>query len=120
MTTHYLHEADRLADRVLVLAGGRIVADTTPADLRARGGPSTIRFPLPPGTPIGGLPPHLRPEPGGVLVGRTDRPNELLRDLLRWADRHGVDLSGLEVGPPSLEDAYLTLAGATTGGDHDA
>jgi ABC-2 type transport system ATP-binding protein len=46
LTTHYLEEADQLADRVLVLGGGRILADTTPDQLRAQGGRSTIRYPL--------------------------------------------------------------------------
>jgi hypothetical protein len=46
-----------------------------------------------------------------VLVVRAADPAGPLRDLLGWADRHHLDLSGLEVGPPSLEDAYLAAIG---------
>ncbi len=116
LTTHYLDEADRLANRVLVLAAGRVVADTTPAELRSRSGPTTVRFPLPSGVAASDLPPALAPyvPPGEhLLLARSGQVNAVLRELLGWADRRGLDLSGLEVGPPSLEDAYLALAGST-------
>jgi ABC-2 type transport system ATP-binding protein len=108
MTTHYLDEAQQLADRVIVLADGRITADATPDELRARGGAPIIRFRRPTGAPP--LPP--------VLAGHLDRDelslpsDDVTADLallVGWARQNHVDLTGLEVGSPSLEDAYLTL-----------
>lgn len=114
LTTHYIEEADHLADRVIVLSGGRIVADTTPHELRTRGGPPTIRYSIPDGAPLGDLPAvltaHLDGD-GRTLVVRDSDVASALRELVGWADRHSLDLSALEVGPPSLEEAYLTAIG---------
>lgn len=114
LTTHYIDEADHLADRVIVLAGGRIVADTTPDELRARSGPSTIRYALPSHAVVDGLPAalaaHLDPR-SRVLEVRSDDISRALRGLIDWADRQRLDLTGIEVGPPSLEDAYLATIG---------
>jgi ABC-2 type transport system ATP-binding protein len=101
LTTHYMDEAQYLASRVIVLAGGRVVADATPAELRAMGGPPLIRFRPPAGSPV--LPPSLRDR---TLSGTDD-----LIDLVTWARDQHVDLTGLEVNPPTLEDAYLALTG---------
>jgi ABC-2 type transport system ATP-binding protein len=112
LTTHYLEEAQRLADRVLVLTRGRLVADARPEQLRRRGAPTVIRVPLPPGTPTADLPPTLAaaadPDSGRLVV-RTADVTAALDALVGWARRHRVELAGLEVGPPSLEDAYLAL-----------
>ena len=114
LTTHYLEEAERLADRVLVLAGGRLLADARPAELRARGAPTTIRFPLPAGAPVADLPVALA---GAIDLARgelrlhTGEVTGALDALTAWAWRNGVELAGIEVGPPSLEDAYLALVG---------
>jgi len=114
LTTHYLEEAERLADRVLVLAGGRLLADARPAELRARGAPTTIHFPLPPGAPVADLPVALA---GAIDLARgelrlhTGEVTAALDALTAWAWRNGVELAGIEVGPPSLEDAYLALVG---------
>jgi ABC-2 type transport system ATP-binding protein len=114
LTTHYLEEANRLADRVLVLAGGRILADTTPERLRANGGRSTIHYPLPDAAPVADLPASLAgqldPDQRALVVHSADI-TATLRDLVGWAERHHLDLAGLEVGPPSLEDAYLAITG---------
>jgi len=114
LTTHYIDEADHLADRVIVLASGRIVTDTTPEQMRAQGGPSTIRCPLPAGVNATDLPDtlarHLDPDTRTLEISSDDLTGSL-RDLLAWADRHHYQLTGLEVGPPSLEDAYLTAIG---------
>jgi ABC-2 type transport system ATP-binding protein len=108
LTTHYLDEAQHLADRVIVLADGRITADATPDELRARGGAPIIRFRRPAGAP---------PLPS-VLARHLDRDelslpsDDVTADLtllVGWARQNHVDLTGLEVGSPSLEDAYLTL-----------
>jgi ABC-2 type transport system ATP-binding protein len=131
LTTHYIEEADNLADRVLVLAGGRIVADATPRELRARGGASSIRFPLPCASPTNADPTgahpsgpalaaslpaalagHVRPDGRALVISGAD-VTTALRELLAWADARHLDLTGIEVGPPSLEDAYLAATGGS-------
>jgi ABC-2 type transport system ATP-binding protein len=117
LTTHYIEEADQLADRVIVLAGGRIVTDTTPAELRSRGGPTTIRYRLSDqalAAVAAGLPETLTQYLDAdrrALVIRSPEVTAALRDLVAWADRHHLNLAGLEVGPPSLEEAYLATTG---------
>jgi ABC-2 type transport system ATP-binding protein len=114
LATHYLDEAQRLADRVIVLDEGRVIADAPPDQIRARGGAPVIRFPLPPGAPAGRLPPglaeHVDPARGELSVPSPDLTADLAA-LVAWARSNSVDLTGLEVGPPSLEDAYLALTG---------
>ncbi|TDP90477.1 ABC transporter ATP-binding protein [Labedaea rhizosphaerae] len=106
LTTHYLDEAQQLADRVIVMSEGRVIADATPDQLRARAGGAAVRFPLPPSVSV---PPALaRHVQDGVLVMRGD-VGEALAAIVGWARAQGVDLQGLEVGAPSLEEAYLAL-----------
>jgi ABC-2 type transport system ATP-binding protein len=126
LTTHYIDEAEQLADRVIVLAGGQIVTDTSPGELRATGGPPRIRLPLPDQARTGQLPPslaaHLDRSRRELLIRTADLAASL-RELVAWADAEHLDLAGLEVGPPSLEDAYLALIGepsTTDGTPHDA
>jgi|HubBroStandDraft_6_1064221.scaffolds.fasta_scaffold99136_2 ABC-2 type transport system ATP-binding protein len=113
LTTHYIDEVDRLADRVIVLAGGRVVTDTTPRQLRAQGGPATIRLPVGPVT-VAELPPklaaHLDADHDAIVIRTTDMAADL-GELIAWADARDENLADLEVGPPSLEDAYLTAVG---------
>jgi ABC-2 type transport system ATP-binding protein len=114
LTTHYIDEAEHLANRLILLAGGRVIADTTPRELRSAGGPTTIRFPLAEDPPTADLPPMLRGhiEAGSrSLVVRTEDVSSVMHELIGWADRNHLDLAGLEVGPPSLEDAYLRSIG---------
>ena len=113
LTTHYLDEAEQLADRVAVLSKGRIVAEGTPSELRARAGSALIRFTVPDSAePVSGL---LDPVLGDI-VGRgrhveitTDAPTADLAHLTGWADQRGIELEGLTVTAPSLEDVYLEL-----------
>ncbi len=108
LTTHYLDEAQHLADRVVVVAEGQVVADTTPGELRAMGGVPVIRFRPPAGAPA--LPPTLAEYiDDGELSRPSDDVTADLALLVGWARQNHVNLTGLEVGPPSLEDAYLTL-----------
>ncbi len=120
LTTHYLDEAEHLADRVAVLAKGRIVAEGTPAELRARAGSALIRFAVPDrAEPVSDL---LAPV-SGLIVGRgrhveitTDTPTADLAQITGWAAERGFELEGLTVTTPSLEDVYLSLV-ADDGGD---
>jgi ABC-2 type transport system ATP-binding protein len=116
LTTHYIDEADHLADRIIVLADGRLITDTTPRQLRATGGPSTIRYPLADSAAADlptALADHLDPA-GRTIVIRSTDVTGTLRELVGWAESHGIDLAGLEIGPPSLEDAYLKTIGEPT------
>jgi ABC-2 type transport system ATP-binding protein len=114
LTTHYIDEAEYLANRLILLAAGHVVADTTPEGLRSQGGPATIRYRLAEGVPLADLPASLAPHVDHdrhALIVRSQDVTGPLRDLLSWADRGHLDLAGLEVGPPSLEDAYLAAIG---------
>jgi ABC-2 type transport system ATP-binding protein len=117
LTTHYLDEAQRLANRVIVLGHGQLATDATPDQLRSRGPVPVIRLPLPPGTGPGDLPAglarHVDPERGELSLPSADLTADLA-ELVAWARSSAVDLTGLEVGSPSLEDAYLALTGSTS------
>ena len=113
LTTHYLDEAQRLASRVVVLADGRVAADASPDKLRAMGGVPVIRYRLPaprPGRTVPGLPAGLAEHvaDGELTLPSADVAADLAL-LTGWARENHVDLTGLEVGSPSLEDAYLAL-----------
>jgi len=123
LTTHYIDEAERLADRLLVIAAGRIVADTTPERLRGDAGPSTLRYRLPDGVAAAALPVELASRLGAdgrTLVVTGDAITAALRALVALADAHRLDLSAIEIGPPSLEDAYLRLIDDTAAADTDS
>src|SRR5262245_13152027 len=113
LTTHYMDEAQRLADRVAVIAAGDIVARGTPADLGDREHrPAEISFELPDHLAPSDLPPEIaaavRVENGALRLS-SEQPIELLNRLTGWALERSVDLEGLEVRRPSLEDIYLEL-----------
>ena len=110
LTTHYLDEAQHLADRIVVLNGGRIVAEGTPQTLGGARPVTTVRFSVPD-------PEHL-PTLGEVpevvehsVTYRTTDPTALLYRLTGWATGRDVELAGLEVTRPSLEDIYLKIVG---------
>lgn len=116
LTTHYLDEAEHLADRVVVLAGGKIVAEGTPAELRASADTGTvIRFRLPSlDEPLAALVDPLV----GDMNGRgrqveivTPAPTTDLAHLTAWAVARGLELEDLSVTAPDLEDVYLRLVG---------
>jgi len=112
LTTHYIEEAQRLADRVIVLADGRLIADASPDELRAHGATPVIRYLLPASAPVADLPValagHVDPARHELLMKSADLTADL-GTLVSWARHHHVDLTGLEIAPPSLEDAYLSL-----------
>lgn len=113
LTTHYLEEAQHLADRVAVLLNGRIVAEGTPADLRSRAGSTMIRFRTPENTePLEELLGSVRGDISGrdrYLEITTDTPTADLAHLTGWAVQHEVELEELTVSTPTLEDFYLGL-----------
>ena len=93
LTTHYLDEAQELADRVAIVKEGRIVAEGPPDQL----GPSSSRYRV------------SYVSDGGRVEHQTDDPTELLHRLTRDAIARGERLEGLEVTRPTLEEVYLEL-----------
>jgi ABC-2 type transport system ATP-binding protein len=93
LTTHYMEEAQHLADRLAILRDGRIVATGSPHELLSANGTAEIRYRRN-GTPV---------------VLRTDEPTRVLHDLTAEAIAGGFELEGLEVRRPTLEDVYLEL-----------
>jgi ABC-2 type transport system ATP-binding protein len=116
LTTHYMDEADYLADRIAVLSAGRIVAEGTPQTLGGRNSMTTvISFTLPGHVQAHELPPGLspliEPGPGRPTVLHSDSPLAHLQMLGNWALGRGFDLPDLDVRRPTLEEAYLCLTG---------
>jgi ABC-2 type transport system ATP-binding protein len=110
LTSHSMDEVQYLADRVVVIAGGKVVAQGTPDTLAGRQKAATsVRFQLAESV---NLPERLgegaRIE-GGVIELETQDPTRLLYDLTAWAVQAGVALEALEVTRPSLEDVYLEI-----------
>jgi ABC-2 type transport system ATP-binding protein len=117
LTTHYMDEAQNLADRVAIMAAGRIVAEGDPDSLGGRDvAEAVVSFRLPNGARLadlpGDLPDGLRQEEDLVLL-RTTAPTRALHTLTGWALARGEELEALAVTRPSLEDVYLRLTGAT-------
>ena len=93
LTTHYLDEAQQLADRVAVLREGRIVTLGTPAELTGGSLEAEIRY----------------RRDGELVVLRTEEPTRVLHELTAQALAEGRELEGLEVRRPTLEEIYLAL-----------
>jgi ABC-2 type transport system ATP-binding protein len=117
LTTHYMDEAQHLANRVAVIAGGLFVAEGTPDSLGGRNRAAAhIRFGLPDGLTLTDLPVAAAPdEAAGEVFIETQVPTAVLAQLTGWAVGRGLELPGLTVSRPSLEDVYLELAGDTSG-----
>jgi len=114
LTTHYMEEAEHLADRIAILAAGRIVAEGTTATLGGRDGEaSVITFTLPAGVTAAGLPGVVAAAVTGAADGHVEAhaasPLPLLGALAAWAGGRGIDLPDLQVRRPTLEDVYLQL-----------
>ena len=113
LTTHYMEEAETLADRIMIIAAGRIVASGTPETIGGRATDATlITFTLPEGAEEADLPPLLAP----VSVGRhrvaevtCEEPMRILGVLAPWALEHGYQLADISVHRPTLEEIYLRL-----------
>jgi ABC-2 type transport system ATP-binding protein len=117
LTTHFMDEAQALADRVAVMVDGRIVALGTPAEIGGRDtAPTEIAFALPQGVALSDLPALdgarvTEPAFGRALVV-TGEGLKTAHALTGWALEHGHELRGFSVSQPSLEDVYLRLTAA--------
>ncbi|MEX2419206.1 MAG: ABC transporter ATP-binding protein [Acidimicrobiia bacterium] len=112
LTTHYMDEAQNLADRVAVIAGGTIIAEGSPDTLGGRAGVGAkISFVRPEGA--ADMPGMFRVEPGhdGLISVNVDDTTAALHALTEWAVRRGIKLERLSVTRPSLEDVYLSITG---------
>jgi ABC-2 type transport system ATP-binding protein len=128
LTTHYMEEAQRLADRIGILRGGELVAIGTMeeigAGLRAD---AIVRFRLPAGVPgdaIASAAETTVQLAGDVATIHATDPQPVLYRLITWAERERIELAGLEVIRPTLEDMFLELTAdgadaASQGGDPD-
>ena len=119
LTTHYLDEADQLAERIVVIDRGRIVADDTPAKLKSDsvGDRIALTFDTPPaadraGALLGALAENADVRPAGNLVTLTVKNGaQLVPKLLRGLDEAGVAVTSVEVNRPTLDDVFLNLTG---------
>jgi ABC-2 type transport system ATP-binding protein len=114
LTTHYMEEAETLADRITVVAAGRVVAEGTPADLGGRdAAAAVISFTLPAGNEASDVPrveaPLTIAQDGRRVEVRIHQPLPYLGTLAAWAAGRGLELPDLTVSRPTLEDIYLQL-----------
>ena len=108
LTTHYMEEAERLADRIVVMARGEVVAAGTPATLGGRDrAAAVVTFTVPRGA--GDAPLGLECDADRRVSMRSERPMADLHELTAWALDRDVELSDLEIRRPTLEDIYLEL-----------
>jgi ABC-2 type transport system ATP-binding protein len=117
LSTHYLDEAEQLADRVVVIDHGQVIASGSPAELSARGSENTMRFAARPGLdvhhlraalPLGSQVEELTP---GAYVVRGAVDPALIATLTAWCAAQGVLAQSLSVEHRTLEDVFLDLTG---------
>ena len=121
LTTQYLDEADELADEIVVIDHGLVIAAGTAEELKGRAGGDVVEFTVPDRsripdavkaiTPLGEGEPHADLETGLVSTGVGGRGSDALIDAVRALDAAGVVTRGLTLRRPSLDDVFLTLTG---------
>ncbi len=118
LTTQYLEEADRLAGRVIVIDHGKVIAEGTPAELKAGLGTTVISVTLhdPASAPsaaalLHGLSPHEASVDGPVVELTVEDGPKVAAEVLRTLDQHRVEVAGLALREPSLDDVFLSLTG---------
>ncbi len=123
LTTHDLEEAERLADNVVIVDGGRIVAEGSPAVLARSGAAAEIRFGGPAGLDaaalgqaVGG--PVVEERPGEYLVSLPATPANVAR-LTSWLAEQDIAVADIRAGRQRLEDVFLRLTGQQSAAEHD-
>jgi ABC-2 type transport system ATP-binding protein len=115
LTTHFMDEAQYLANRVAVIAKGEIVSQGTPSSLAGRDRMrTTVSFRLPAGAPT---PPDWGqvPGPDGHSFLQTDDATRTANEVTGWAIEHGFSFDSFEISQPTLEDVYIELTGGEEG-----
>jgi ABC-2 type transport system ATP-binding protein len=117
LTTHYLDEADALADRILIIDQGRIVASDTADNLKSQVAGDLVDLQVATGAQVTVAAQRLGSIADGVetegrhVRGRVQRAGRVVPGLLRDLDAAGVELDSIEVMRPTLDDVFLTLTG---------
>ena len=121
LTTQYLDEADELADEIVVIDHGLVIAAGTAEQLKGRAGGDVVEFAVPDRrriaeaveaiSSLGEGEPHADPQTGMVSIGVGGRGSDALIDAVRRLDAAGVVTRGLTLRRPSLDDVFLTLTG---------
>jgi ABC-2 type transport system ATP-binding protein len=119
LTTQYLDEADDLADEIIVIDHGEVIAAGTAEELKGRAGGDVVEFTVPDRSRVAAAAaavaalgePHADPETGVVRIGVGGRGSDALIDAVRALDAAGVVTTGLGLRRPSLDDVFLTLTG---------
>ena len=119
LTTQYLDEADELADEIIVIDHGEVIAAGTAEELKGRAGGDVVEFTVPDRSRVAAAAaavaalgePHADPQTGVVSIGVGGRGSDALIDAVRALDAAGVVTTGLGLRRPSLDDVFLTLTG---------
>jgi ABC-2 type transport system ATP-binding protein len=121
LTTQYLDEADELADEIVVIDHGLVIAAGTAEELKSRVGGDVLEFTVPDRNrisdavaaivPVGEGEPHGDKETGVITIGVGGRGSDALVDAVRSLDAAGVLTKGLALRRPSLDDVFLALTG---------
>jgi ABC-2 type transport system ATP-binding protein len=119
LTTQYLDEADELADEIIVIDHGEVIAAGTAEELKGRAGGDVVEFTVPDRSRVAAAAaavaalgePHADPQTGVVNIGVGGRGSDALVDAVRALDAAGVVTTGLGLRRPSLDDVFLTLTG---------
>ena len=121
LTTQYLDEADELADEIVVIDHGLVIAAGTAEELKSRVGGDVLEFSVPDRSRIGDAvkaiadlgesEPHVDEETGVISIGVGGRGSEALIEAVRALDSAGVQIQGLSLRRPSLDDVFLALTG---------